>query len=118
MLLPPRNCCIRHAAALFKGLLASRVQQMILRLPPSEPPPMRGRRGRPKGMASNEKTLDSAAAGCRRDERMFLGVPWTGGAKAPIEGASIEDTTRAAVITTMVGTTTTTNWPYVMIFQA
>ncbi len=41
-----------------------------------------------------------------------------GGAKAQIEGASIEDTTRAAVITTMVGTTTTTNWPYVMIFQA
>jgi len=48
----------------------------------------------------------------------FWGSVGAGGAKAQIEGASIEDTTRAAVITTMVGTTTTTNWPYVMIFQA
>jgi len=48
----------------------------------------------------------------------FWGFRGRGRGEGPNRGASIEDTTRAAVITTMVGTTTTTNWPYVMIFQA
>ena len=41
-----------------------------------------------------------------------------GGAKARIEGASIADTTKAVVITTMVGSTTATNWARVMNRQS
>jgi hypothetical protein len=82
MPLPTWNFCIRRAAALFNGLLASRVQRMILSATVCTTANAGTMRGL-KGMVSNEETLDSAAAGCRRYERMLLGTPWAWAGRRP-----------------------------------